>query len=222
MIGSFDFMQSVSILRSTGETATDLATLRAGIAQVGDGSVYHHMYQYFQKGLIREYTNDFAHWSGESLEERALAEQLSNIDPYEFKSVVTLRERLLAVIDSYLRDFPEPRRALPRDEFHFTEAVNISFPLGITARNLAELLMGIKYVDDQSLYHHFYEARVRLQPKNDDFSEWIGLSLGKPRLAEAIRAIDPFMHPIEGIREHLLDLIEQEVRRDMRADGEGR
>ena len=38
-------------------------------------------YHYFIKRQVFEYTNDFAHWAGESLEERALSEHLSNIDP---------------------------------------------------------------------------------------------------------------------------------------------
>ena len=215
----FEFKQNVSILRSTGETARNLPELRQGISSVRDESIYHHTYQYFQKGMIREYTSDFAHWVGESLEERALAEQLSNIDPYEFGSVAGLRERLLVVIDAYLREFPAPREARERDEFHFTDAITLSYPLGIKARNLAELLMGIKYVDEQSLYHHFYEARVRLEQKCDDFSAWIGSVAGKPDLAATIRAIDPFMHSIEGIRGHLAELIEQEVQRDMQSAG---
>jgi len=216
---SFEFRQNVTLLRSTGDTARDLRELRAGIAAVGDDSIYHHTYQYFQKGLIREYTNDFAHWAGESLEERALAEQLSNIDPYGFSGIDELRGNILEVIDTYLQDFPEPRPAREKDEFHFADAITISFPLGIKARNLAELLMGIKYVDEQCLYHHFYEARVRLAQKSDDFTAWIEGTMSKPELVADIRAIDPFMHSIEGIRAHLAELIEQEVQRDMQSTG---
>lgn len=215
----FEFRQNVSILRATGGTARDLRELRQGIASVPDEAIYHHTYQYFQKGLIREYTNDFAQWAGESLEERALAEQLSNIDPYEFRSVAELRGRILAVIDAYLESFPEPRSARKKDEFHFADSVTISYPLGIKARNLAELLMGIKYVDEHSLYHHFYEARVRLDQRSDDFSTWIETALGKRALAAAIRGLDPFMHSIEGIRTYLLELIDQEVQRDMQSAG---
>jgi hypothetical protein len=216
---AFEFKQNVSILRATGGTARDLRELRQGISSIPDEAIYHHTYQYFQKGLFREYTNDFAHWAGESLEERALSEQLSNIDPYEYHSISDLRAGILDVIDAYLRSSPEPRSARTKDEFHFADSVTISYPLGIKARNLAELMMGIKYVDERSLYHHFYEARVRLPQKRDDFSVWIETALGKDALAGAIRAIDPFMHSIEGIRTHLLELIDQEVQRDMQSTG---
>ena len=77
----FEFKACASILKSTGKKAKNLRELRDIIAVVGDGSIFHHTYQYFLKGRIFEYTNDFAHWAGESLEERALSEHLSNIDP---------------------------------------------------------------------------------------------------------------------------------------------
>ena len=76
---SFEFKQCVSLLKSTGRKAKNLRELRDAIAVVSNESVFHHTYQYFLKGHILEYTNDFAHWAGESLEERALAERLSNI-----------------------------------------------------------------------------------------------------------------------------------------------
>ncbi|MCG2721539.1 MAG: DUF5752 family protein, partial [Thermodesulfovibrionales bacterium] len=49
----------------------------------------------------------------------------------------------------------------------------------------------------------------------DDFSRWIEDSFGKKELAERIRNIDPFMHTIEEIREHIKEAVEQEVRNDM-------
>ena len=78
----FEFRQCITILKSTGIKAANLKELRQIIATVSDDSIFHHTYQYFLKEHILEYTNDFAHWAGESLEERAVAEELSNIDPY--------------------------------------------------------------------------------------------------------------------------------------------
>jgi len=80
----FEFRQCVSILKATGRKAGTLREMRDVIAVVSDESIFHHTYQYFLKGHILEYANDFAHWTGESLEERALAERLSGIDPYDF------------------------------------------------------------------------------------------------------------------------------------------
>jgi len=211
----FEFKQCVSILKSTGEKADSLRSLRELISRISDESIFHHTYQYFLKGRIMEYTNDFAHWAGESLEERALAERLSNMDPYVFKSISDVRRELLNIIDEYLETFPETRRALPGDEFHFNETITLIFPVGVKARNLAEFLVALKHIDAGSIYFHFYEARIRLGGGVDDFSKWIEEVLGKKKLADKIRSIDPFMHSIEGIRKHIEEFVEEEVRADM-------
>lgn len=209
----FEFKQCVSILKPTGRKAKNLRELRDVMAIISDECIFHHTYQYFLKGRILEYTNDFAHWAGESLEERALSEYLSNIDPYDFKDINELRNKLLNVIAEYIERFPEPREAISGDEFYFNETVTLIFPVGIRAKNLAEFLLAIKYIDPSSIYYHFYEARIRLGI--DDFSRWIEDTFRKKELVEKIRTIDPFMHSIEGIRERITESIEEEVRRDM-------
>jgi|GEM_PF-250283 len=209
----FEFKQCISILKSTGKRAKNLRELRDMIAVVSDESIFHHTYQYFLKGHILEYTNDFAHWVGESLEERALSEQLSNIDPYAFKEIDNLRKELINVIEAYLKEFPEPREAMAGDEFYFNETITLIFPVGIRAKNLAEFLIAVKYIDAAAIYYHFYEARIRLGV--DDFSKWLEDSLNKKEVAEKIRSIDPFMHSIEGIREHIIEIIERDVRTGM-------
>ena len=215
--GIFEFRQCVNILKSTGRKAKNLRELREVIAEVSDGSIFHHTYQYFLKGHFLEYTTDFAHWAGEYLEERVLAEHLSNIDPYDFKTIGDLRNALVDVIDGYLEEYPEPKDTMPGDEFYFNETITMIFPAGIKADNLAEFLIAIKYIDAASIYYHFYEARIR--QGSDDFSTWFEDTLGKNDFAERIRAIDPFMHNIEEIREHIVEAVEEEVRRDMEVIG---
>ncbi len=211
----FEFKQCVNILKATGLRARTLSELRDGIAAVSDESIFHHTYQYFLKGHILEHTNDFAHWAGESIEERALAEHLSNIDVYDFRNIGELRKELLRVIDGYLGGFPTPREAITGNEFYFNETKILTFPIGLKAENLAEFLIAVKYIDAGSLYYHFYEARVRLGGGVDDFSAWIDRVLGKHGLAQKISSIDPFMHNIEGIREHIVEAVEEEVKKDM-------
>lgn len=210
----FEFKQCISILKSTGKRARQLRELRRGIEEVSDESLYHHTYQYFLKGHLLEYTNDFAHWAGENLGERVLAEHLSGIDPYEFTNIHDLRLKLLEVIDRYLESFPEPREVMSGGEFHFSETITMVFPMGITAHNLAEFLIAIRYADTGSLYYHFYDARSRLGGR-DDFSHWFGEVLAKKELAEKIIAIDPFMHTMEVLREHIIEAVEETVRKDM-------
>ncbi len=90
---------------------------------------------------------------------------------------------------------------MPGDEFYFNESVALVFFEGVRARNLAEFLIALKYVDPGSIYFHFYEARSRVEAETDDFSKWFEEGLGKAELARKVRAIDPFMHSVEGIRE---------------------
>ena len=211
----FEFKQCVSIHKSTGKKAENLRQLRELIAEASEEVIVHHTYQYFLKGHMLEYTNDFAQWAGESLEERALAEHLSSPDPYEFKDVESLRKKILDLIDHYLEHFPEPRPVMPGDEFFFNETVTLIFPVGIRARNLAEFFAAIKFIDEGCIYYHFYESRIRIGRGSDDFSRWFEGTLGEKDLAEKIRAIDPLMSTTEKIRTFIAELVEERVRRDM-------
>ncbi len=215
----FEFRQCIIILKATGMKASNLRDLRHNISRVSDDCIFHHTYQYFLKEHILEYTNDFAHWAGESLEERAVAEELSNIDPYGCSSIADLRSALLSVIDSCLEMVPQARYTQTGDEFYFNETITYVFPAGVWARNLAEFLMALKFVDDGSIYYHFYEARMRVAGNVDDFSLWMEQALNKRGLAEKIRAIDPFMHNTTEIRAHITDIVMKEVSRDMERTG---
>lgn len=219
MSGTFEFKQCITLLKSTGRRAGTLRQLREQIAVISGQSLFHHTYEYFLKGHVLVYANDFAHWAGESLEESALGEHLSGIDPYDFHDVEGLREELLRVIDEYLAVFPEPREVLPDDEFYFNETVTMVFPAGIRARNLAEFLMAIRHVDRSALYYHYFDSRRRRGDGRDDFSAWIADGLGKEELGIKIAAIDPFMHSIEGIREHIAEAVEKAVTLDMETAG---
>lgn len=212
-IEPFEFKECAIISKATGRRAKSLRDFRDLMVDASENSLYYHVYQYFLKQHMSEYSNDFADWAGEALEERALAEQLSNVDPFDFKDMAGIRKEFLTVIDSYLDQFPEPREVLPGQEFYFEEAVTVTFDVGIKAQNLAEFLVGIKYVDDASIYYHFYEARLR--QGTDDFSHWLGDFMGEEELAGKVRAIDPFMHSFEEVREHIVTWTEQEVRRNM-------
>ncbi len=211
----FEFRECINITKSTGQSARTLRELRDLIAAVSTESIFHHTYQYFLKGHGLEYTNDFGHWAGEFLEERALSEYLSNIDIFAYKDLEDLRAEILRQIDSYLDSFPEPREAMPGDEFYFNETVTFVFPVGMRARNLAEFLMAIKYVDSGCIYYHFYLARKRLGQGADDFSLWLRDTLKKEELADKLASIDPFMLNIEKIRYDIIEYVEEEVHKDM-------
>lgn len=212
----FEFKQCVNLLKSTGRKARSLRELRGGLSEVADESIFHHTYQCLLKEKrTLEHTNDFAQWVGETLKVSLLAEQLSNIDPYIFKSIIALRAEIVRAVDEYLQLFPKTIAVLQGDEFCFNEAITLISPVGIQAQNLAEFLMAIKYVNLESIYFHFYEARIRPPKEVDDFSNWFETALGKKELACRIRHIDPFMHDLEAARQHIVGLAEEELKKDM-------
>jgi hypothetical protein len=218
LIQPFDFRACLMVLKATGKKASTIKDLKDGIGEASEGCLFHHTYQYFLKEHMLEYTNDFAHWAGESLEERGLAEHLSNVDPYSFSTVGSLRAGLIQAIDDYLLHSLEPRKAREGDEFFFNETVTLVFPVGIRARNLAEFLAAIKYVDPAAIYYHFFEARIRTQggtAGTDDFSRWIENVFGNEKLANRLRSIDPFMHNLEDIRGRIAQAIEETLRQEM-------
>lgn len=214
-ITPFEFMECVAILKTTGKKAGSLKELRDIISTISNDSIFHHTYQYFLKGHIMEHTNDFANWLAMHLEDRIVAEHLSNIDPYIFKSIKDIRHELLRILDDYIKDSPEPRHVREGDEFYFSETVTLTFPLGIKAKSLAEFLVAIKNIGTSCIYYHFYDARIRHGKGIDDFTRWIDKVIGDKKLAKKIKMIDPFMHSLEGIRSHITDLVEKHVKADM-------
>ncbi len=207
----FEFKRAYTVLISTGRSAASIREMLDVLKEVSAGSVFHHTYQYFMKAHHLSYTNDFAQWAGESLEERALSERLSSIDPFEFSSIEELRKKIVQTIEEFLEEFPTPRRVFPGDEFYFNETLSFVYPVGIRVTNLNEFFHALKTVDGQCIYYHFYEARTRLEHSMDDFSMWIEHGLGEKALAEEIRNIDLFMHTTEGIRNRLIGIIQERL-----------
>ena len=216
-LGPFEFKECISLVKSTGKKAKTLRELRDLIALIGEESIHYHTYQYYLKRQILEYNNDFAHWAGQSLEERALSEYLSNVDHFSFKDMDDLRKALLKVIDDYLERFPEPREVILGNEFYFKEAIILVFSTGLRANNLAEFFIAIRNIDAPSVYYHFYEARMRLRSGIDDFSKWAEDGLGRNDLAVKIRSMDPLMHTLDEVKEHLAMIVEEAVKKDMEA-----
>ncbi len=215
VIQPFEFKQCVTVPKSTGKSAKNLRKLRQLLRRVTDESIIHHTCQYFLYGHVLEHTNGFAQWVAESLGEKALSEHLSNIDPYDFRSIEDLRHELLKAIDGRLQVPPRPRDAMGGDEFFFSEAITLVFPAHIRALNLAEFLIGIRYIDKSSIYYHFHEARIRRRGETDDFSKWFASSLANEGLAEKIGSIDPFMHTLEEVRKHIVEIVEDEMKKAM-------
>ena len=99
----------------------------------------------------------------------------------------------------------------PARIFSSTKTVTLVFKAGVRAKNLAEFLIAVKYVDRSSLYYHFYDSRLRLGGRMNDFSNGSPIRWGKRNSPKNSMAIDPFVHSLEGIRDRIVAAIEEEV-----------
>lgn len=205
----FRFLECTSLIQPTGKHAQDLSELLSLIRVVDPGVIYHHTHQYFLKAAIEtpEYPNDFSVWAARSLEERALAEKLANLDLYAFSEIEQVRGALIEIIVSYLGENPVPRPARTGDAFFFNDAVTIVAETGFEADTLAAFVGALDRVGTSSIYFHFFEARYRLRRPADDFSVWIGAELNRPDLAQAIRGLDPYQYSLEGLRDRIVSLL---------------
>lgn len=211
MIQTFTFFECVGLLKSTGRWASNIIEFLEILKQASPECVFHHMHQYFLKVTpqSRYYTNDFAVWVAEWLEEKSLAERLANLNPYTYKSVEDLRWETVHIIEEYLKDYPPPRPVLPGGEFYFSEGVTIVVPSGFDATDLVEFVDCLDRVDRSSIYFHFFEARLRLGREKDDFSEWLATSLGKEDIAERIKSLDAYMFDLDELREIIKDIVSE-------------
>ncbi|OGC37727.1 hypothetical protein A2526_06585 [candidate division WOR-1 bacterium RIFOXYD2_FULL_36_8] len=58
----------------------------------------------------------------------------------------------------------------------------------------------------RSLYYHFFDARLRLGHKTNDFSNWIRGSFGDEILAQKIERLDPYFMTMDELKSRIIDL----------------
>ena len=97
--------------------------------------------------------------------------------------------------------------------FHFCESVEVTAPLGRSARTLDEFREGIAHLSHAGFYFHFISSRLRLQLQTNDFSYWLADGLGLASLAENINHIDIYTNTLDSTRGKLLRLIDRERRK---------
>ncbi len=214
----FWFYTQLALRELTGLKAKNLKEFLAVIKAVPGSVIYHHTHHFLRQHqyLTPEPPNDFAYWIRESLGEDRLAERLASVDICAYSSIRSLREKFIQIIEEYIAKKGarfEEREAQEGEEFHFVKAVSFVIPTGIEAWNLEEFAEGLKKTTVDSLYYHIFEARLRLEKPTNDFSSWLENSLGLKELAKAIERLDPYTHTMDGLRKHILQLVDKEVKR---------
>jgi uncharacterized protein DUF5752 len=83
---------------------------------------------------------------------------------------------------------------LAQDPFQFVTATYLTRILNQQARNLAELLQGLKESSDASIFHHTFQSLGRhhflTEGFSNDFAQWALASLNQPGLAERLASLD--------------------------------
>jgi hypothetical protein len=208
----FHFSSSVSLTLVTNRRATDLAELVGHLRQVPGSVIYYHTHHFLvqHQYLSPEPPNDFAYWVTNVLQEDRLGEQLAAIDMIQFRSLNVLRQRIIAMIDAYLEQRRELRTAPAGEEFHFRESVSFIMPTGLAANDLGEFADCMERIGFGSLAFHFFDARLRLERGENDFSEWLR-ARGEEELAAAIARLDPYTRTMEGLRREVVRLVRRRI-----------
>lgn len=210
----FLFSSRLNLLELTGRRARTVEELLEGLREVPEAVIYHHTHHYLQQHqyLSPEPPNDFAYWVTQILGDTVLGEKLAAIDICQFTSLEGLRQALIRGIEEHLAQGRGLGRAAPPgQEFQFVKAITFVLPTGRAATALEEFLQALQEVTINSLYYHIFEARLRLGKPSNDFSEWLEDSLGEAELARAIARLDPYTHTMEGLRQHIAELVERRL-----------
>jgi hypothetical protein len=192
-----------------GRKAKNAPELLAGVREVPPMSIYFHTHRFLHQHnyLSPEPPNDFAYWVTNVLNDAALGEQLASIDIVQFVSIEEIRTRFLTILEEYTVSAERIIDCPRGEEFHFMSCQTFVFPTPYTAETLPEFRDVLAMVSVNSIYYHMFDARMRPELGNNDFSVWMRDN-GYPDLAAMIQALDPYTHTLEGLRKTIMQLVD--------------
>jgi hypothetical protein len=192
-----------------GRKARNLSELLEGIQSIPESSVYYHTHKYLRQHhyLSPEPPNDFAYWVTQALNEQSLGERISSVDIVQFRTIEDLRKTFIEIIQSHLEGTERLPAAPAGQEFHFMASRTFVMKTPYVAHSLEEFKELLRHVSINTLYYHIFEAKLRLEKGENDFSRWFR-DLGMPQLAEQVARLDPYTYTLEGLRKKLIILVE--------------
>jgi hypothetical protein len=210
-IQPFYFNSSAHLLRITREKAGTLSELLQSLQRCPEDSIFQHTFRTLQEHhFIREgFSNDFAHWALSDCNEPGLAERLASVDIREFTSIAELRDRIVHIVDEYIKRNPKIGDKHARDVFYFCASDIVVLPTPFVAHSLPEFAEGLRNVSVHSIHHHFIEARLRLKLMSNDFSQWLQDDLGLTDAARALNRIDIYTGTLEDVRRQMIKIVER-------------
>jgi hypothetical protein len=209
-MNDFDFSTKLDQTLLLGIQARNAEELLAGIRLVPSSSIYYHTHRYLHQHhyLSPEPPNDFAYWTVHVLGDMALGERLWSVDIVEFQSIAELRKAFLTILEGHLASTERRIDCAQGQEFHFMAARTYVLPTPYVAHNLAEFVEILGKVSVNSLYFHVFDAKLRLERGENDFSAWFR-RLGKIELAEWSKRLDPYSYTLEGLRREFIAMVKK-------------
>lgn len=205
----FEFYTSSQLIEITGQKASNLNDFLDIFRRIDTSSIFYHMHHAFREYQFAPglYTNDYTHWISSELNENALAEKLANINLKDFTDIESLRLKIVEIIENHLQANPEDSRTTAKHKFYFCKNVGIVLKTKYCARDMEEFCDLLCKVGLRSLFFHFFEARLRLGRKTNDFSYWIKSNFKNDKLARKIEALDPYLYTMDELRDQIIFLI---------------
>lgn len=207
----FVFSTEWHVVALTGRKARNLGELLKHLKEVTGSSIFYHTHQQYLAHHFEKPTfhNDFAIWVSQALLEERLAEKLTSIDLLAFSSIRQLREAIIEMIEDFVRETRgRSRECPPGQEFYFCESQSFVMPTGAVANTVAEFFEALRMLSTVSIYFHFFEARLRLERPDNDFSQWLRQQ-GEEELASAIDRINPYVMTLDELKSQIIKLGER-------------
>lgn len=191
---------------ATGISAGSLIDMKEKIAAAPLECLYYHFWMtrlrpYF---VHSGYHNDFAVWVHRVLNETALAEKLSVLDPLRFQSLDDLRNSIIELFDQALESKEVVAWTSKKDFFHFTSSKIIIMRTARRIERPEDLITAFDQLSTSSIFYHFIDSRRHLHTNEDDFSMWLrGFGEQYDSLVNQFASIDVYFLTLPEIKRRL-------------------
>ena len=159
----FVFRKVLYLVEATGKRARTLDELLRVVMVVDPMSISYHMHREYLavRFMEPEWPNDFAGWAAGVIGDRTLAEKLSALRVFNYRTLESLQLDLARMIATHLEEFPSASAQVvpPGRDFIFCMARAVVCDTHRQARNLSEMASVLSEVESSSIYFHLFETR---------------------------------------------------------------